>query len=47
VAKVFLASFEETTRIYGEDPGVKAGIVRYEVHQTRWLSRRRSIEVIS
>ena len=35
MAKVFLASFEETTRIYGEDPGVKAGIFRYEVHQTR------------
>jgi hypothetical protein len=32
---VFAASLEETRKIYDEDPGVKAGIFRFEVHQTR------------
>ena len=32
---VFTTSLEETRRIYDEDPGVKAGIFRYEIHQTR------------
>ena len=32
---VFTTSLEETRKLYDEDPGVKAGIFRYEVHQTR------------
>jgi hypothetical protein len=32
---VFSTSIDETRRIYDEDPGVKAGIFVYEVHQTR------------
>lgn len=32
---VFNTSIEETRRIYDQDPGVKAGIFTYEVHQTR------------
>ncbi|MBO0887515.1 hypothetical protein J2P12_00280 [Candidatus Bathyarchaeota archaeon] len=32
---VFTTSLEETKKLYDEDPGVKAGIFRYEVHQTR------------
>lgn len=32
---VFPTSIDETRRIYDEDPGVKAGIFVYEVHQTR------------
>lgn len=32
---VFTTSLEETRKIYDEDPGVKAGIFTYEVHQTR------------
>lgn len=35
---VFSTSLEETRRIYDEDPGVKAGIFRYEIHQTRSFS---------
>ena len=35
---VFSTSPEETRRIYDEDPGVKAGIFRYEIHQTRSFS---------
>jgi hypothetical protein len=32
---VFTTSVEETRKIYDEDPGVKAGLFWYEVHQSR------------
>ena len=35
---VFSTSIEDTRRIYDEDPCVKAGIFRYEIHQTRSFS---------
>jgi hypothetical protein len=32
---LFTTSLEETRRIYDDDPGVKAGIFKYEIHVAR------------